>query len=82
MGSNFHSVNFLVHYYIQTAGMRILRPEGKFTLLMQLYSQPFCYSIDEATVDGTTEVYFNRPVAFYVDNYLNFPVGTAVPVGE
>lgn len=39
-------------------------------------------SADEATVkkDGQ-DVLFDRPVPFYVDNFLNFPVGGAVPVG-
>ena len=27
------------------------------------------------------DVLFDRPVPFYVDNFLNFPVGTVVPVG-
>ncbi|MDS4031599.1 MAG: hypothetical protein RKO66_16215 [Candidatus Contendobacter sp.] len=37
---------------------------------------------DEAPtkIDGR-DVLFNQPVAFYVDNFLNFPVGIEVPVG-
>ena len=39
-------------------------------------------SADEATVkkDGK-DVIFNQPVPFYVDNFINLPVGGEVPVG-
>ncbi len=40
------------------------------------------YSLDEGTVNGSTNVMFNQPVPFYVENYLGFPVGTPVPVGK
>ncbi len=36
-------------------------------------------SVDEVGFDE--EVRFNQPVAFYVDNFLAFPVGGIVPVG-
>ncbi len=38
-------------------------------------------SVDEAMAAGATTVNFNKAVPFYVDNYLNFPVGEAVPTG-
>eukprot|EP00118_Oscarella_pearsei_P008644 m.45749 g.45749 ORF g.45749 m.45749 type:complete len:2670 (+) comp33632_c0_seq3:67-8076(+) len=38
-------------------------------------------SLDQASVNGSTEVVFNQTVAYYVENYLGFPVGSAVPVG-
>ena len=38
-------------------------------------------SVDEAITAGATTVTFNQPVNFYVDNFLDFPVGQIVPVG-
>ncbi|WP_158223976.1 MULTISPECIES: fibronectin type III domain-containing protein [unclassified Cohnella] len=38
-------------------------------------------SVDEAVVAGATEVRFNQPTYLYVDNFLEFPVGGAVPIG-
>ncbi|MFZ1829048.1 MAG: Ig domain-containing protein, partial [Candidatus Competibacteraceae bacterium] len=39
-------------------------------------------SADEApTKTNGQDVIFNQPVSFYVDNFLNFPVGGEVPVG-
>lgn len=34
----------------------------------------------DVKVDGK-DVLFDRPVSFYIDNFLSFPVGSAVPVG-
>lgn len=39
-------------------------------------------SVDEALAAGATEVQFSKPVAFYVENFLGFPVGTRVPLGS
>ena len=39
-------------------------------------------SADEAIAAGATDVLFDRPVAVYVDNFLNFPTGIVVPVGS
>ena len=36
---------------------------------------------DEAEAAGAKEVVFSQPTYLYVDNFLGFPVGTAVPVG-
>jgi RHS repeat-associated protein len=38
-------------------------------------------SADEAATAGASEVRFSQPVAFYVENFLGFPIGTVVPVG-
>jgi RHS repeat-associated protein len=38
-------------------------------------------SLDEAMMAGAASVEFNGPVPFYLDNFLGFPAGTAVPVG-
>jgi RHS repeat-associated protein len=46
------------------------------------YTYAFEMKADEADVkvDGK-DVLFDRPVPFYIDNFLSFPVGSAVPVG-
>ncbi len=38
-------------------------------------------SADEAVQANATAVNFSQPVALYVDNFLNFPNGAAVPTG-
>ncbi len=42
-------------------------------------------SVDEVLADGKKvggkDVMFSKPVYFYVENFLSFPVGTSVPVG-
>lgn len=38
-------------------------------------------SVDAAVAGGATNVRFDKPVAFYVENFLGFPVGTHVPLG-
>ncbi len=38
-------------------------------------------SADEAVAAGAVGVTFNQPVILYVDNFLGFPTGTAVPEG-
>ena len=38
-------------------------------------------SSDEAIALGAKHVEFSQPVAYYVDNFLNMPVGGVVPVG-
>ncbi len=38
-------------------------------------------SVDEAIAAGAKEVRFSQPVAFYVDNFIGFPVGEIVPAG-
>ncbi len=39
-------------------------------------------SIDEALAAGAVEVRFNSPLPFYVENFLDFPVGIDVPLGS
>ncbi len=38
-------------------------------------------SVDEAITAGASSVEFNQTLYFYVDNFLDFPVGSDVPVG-
>src|SRR5439155_8307781 len=38
-------------------------------------------SVDQAQAVGATDVQFSQPVPTYVDNFLGFPVGMAVPSG-
>jgi RHS repeat-associated protein len=51
-----------------------LPPSSGYTYAVEL-------SADEAVAAGATSVQFSQPVSLYVDNFLNFPVGTAVPSG-
>ncbi|WP_139488508.1 fibronectin type III domain-containing protein [Brevibacillus dissolubilis] len=39
------------------------------------------FSVDEAIAAGATSVTFNQPVYIYVDNFMNFPTGMAMPHG-
>src|SRR5574340_299505 len=49
-----------------------LPPNSGYTYAVEL-------SVDEAA--GARDVSFNRPVYFYVENFLNFSVGSIVPSG-
>lgn len=51
-----------------------LPPTSGYTYAIELSS-------DEALSAGAQTVTFNSPIFHYVENFLNFPVGTAVPVG-
>lgn len=51
-----------------------LPPESAYTYAVE-------FSADEAIDAGAVKVQFNKPVYHYVENFLNFPVGTPVPVG-
>ena len=51
-----------------------LPPSTAYTYAVEL-------SADEAIAAGAERVEFSQPVVFFVDNFLNFPVGGAVPVG-
>ena len=46
------------------------------------YAYSFELNADEAAAAGATEVRFSQPLPFYVENFLNFPVGIAVPLGS
>ncbi len=45
------------------------------------YTYAFELSADEAIAAGAKDVAFDRPVVFYVDNFLQGAVGMTVPVG-
>ena len=51
-----------------------LPPTSDYTYAVEL-------SADEAFAAGATSVEFDQPVAFYLENYLNFSPGMAVPAG-
>ena len=51
-----------------------LPPTSAYTYAVEL-------SVDEAVSAGASQVTFSQPVAFYVENFLNFPVGAGVPTG-
>ncbi|MFO1418836.1 MAG: PKD domain-containing protein [Methylotetracoccus sp.] len=45
------------------------------------YTYAIELSADEALAAGAERIEFDRPVPVYVDNFLDFPVGTPVPAG-
>jgi RHS repeat-associated protein len=45
------------------------------------YTFAFDAQVDEAKAAGVGQVTFNKAIPFYVENFLNFPVGETVPVG-
>ena len=45
------------------------------------YTYAVEYSVDEADELGAVDVHFDKPVATYTDNFLEFPAGTPVPSG-
>jgi RHS repeat-associated protein len=51
-----------------------LPPSSGYTYAVEL-------SVDQALQAGALSVEFNKPVWLYVDNFLNFPVGSPVPAG-
>ncbi len=51
-----------------------LPPQSGYTYAVE-------YSLDEAIAAGAKSVTFNQPLYHYQENFLNFPVGMAVPVG-
>jgi RHS repeat-associated protein len=51
-----------------------LPPTSGYTYAVEL-------SADEAIAAGAKNVSFSQPLIHYVENFLNFPVGTIVPVG-
>lgn len=51
-----------------------LPPASAYTYAVEL-------SVDEAQAAGASSVQFDRPVAFYVENFLHFPTGRHIPVG-
>lgn len=65
-------------YTVGAAGRKTmpapLPPTSAYTYAVEL-------SADEAIAAGATTVQLSKPAAFYVENFLDFPVGTLVPVG-
>src|SRR5688572_6933196 len=51
-----------------------LPPASGYTYCVEL-------SADEAVATGATDIRFNQALPVYVENFLDFPVGTAVPTG-
>ncbi|HEX8169272.1 MAG TPA: RHS repeat-associated core domain-containing protein [Thermoanaerobaculia bacterium] len=51
-----------------------LPPQSGYTYCVEL-------SADEAIAANAKSVQFSKPVSFYVENFLGFPVGQHVPVG-
>ena len=43
------------------------------------YTYAVEFSVDEALAAGAIDVQFNKPVIHYVENFLGFPIGSAVP---
>ena len=52
----------------------VLPPQSAYTYCVEL-------SADEGVAAGATSINFSKPAVFYLDNYINFDVGGAVPVG-
>ena len=52
----------------------ILPPTSQYTYAVNV-------TADEATTAGATAIVLNKPAAVYVDNFLQIPVGSRVPVG-
>ena len=46
------------------------------------YTYAVALTVDEALAAGATRVNFTQPVPFYVENFLDFPVGIDVPLGN
>jgi hypothetical protein len=46
------------------------------------YTYAFELSADEAIAEGATRVELSEPLPFYVENFIGFPVGMAVPLGS
>jgi hypothetical protein len=65
-------------YTVGPTGLRampaILPPTSGYTYAVEL-------SADEAFAAGANSVVFNQPLFHYVENFLGFPVGSAVPSG-
>jgi RHS repeat-associated protein len=45
------------------------------------YTYAVVFTADEAKAAGAKDVVFAQPIPFYVENFLNFPVGETVPLG-
>lgn len=45
------------------------------------YTYAVDFTVDEALTAGAVDVQFDKPIINYVENFLDFPVGTPVPTG-
>lgn len=45
------------------------------------YTYAVDFTVDEVVAAGAKGVTFNSPVVFYLENFLNFPVGFPIPLG-
>lgn len=52
----------------------VLPPTSGYTYAVEL-------SADEALAAGATDIEFSQPLPFYLENFLDFPVGGIVPAG-
>jgi hypothetical protein len=68
------AIEFTVGVFGPQAMPAPLPPTTAYTYCVEL-------SVDEADELGASTVEFNRPVAFVLDNFINVPVGSVVPVG-
>ncbi len=72
---NVRSTEYTVGPLGPAAMPAVLPPTSAYTYAVEL-------SVDEAMALGATEVQFSKPVASYVENFMNLPVGHAIPVGS
>ena len=61
-------------------------PNGPETMPAELpptsaYTYAAVFTADEAKAAGAKDVVFAQPIPFYVENFLNFPIGVPVPLG-
>ena len=61
-------------------------PDGRLAMPAELptntgYTYAVEYSADEALAVGATNLGFSQPVVSYLENFLGFPVVSAVPIG-
>jgi len=73
-GLNVRATEFTVGPNGSRAMPAVLPPNSGYTYCVEL-------GADEALAAGATGLSFSQPVPFYVENFLNFPAGTNVPVG-
>jgi RHS repeat-associated protein len=59
-------------------------PAAMPALLPAQSAYTYCVELsgDEADAASATRIEFSKPVRFYVDNFLGFPVGEVVPIGS
>lgn len=72
-----------------TANLRIteytvgeLGPKAMPAELPRTTGYTFCADVTADEVPRANHLRFSKPVPFYVDNFLNFPIGWPVPVGS